>query len=111
MKTVNLKEDMPLVREALSRLDQALSAARSEGHSVIKVIHGYGSSGAGGEIRIAVQKRLREMTESGQTQGWIPGEEWIISDEQTWKIIKAHPELKGDRDLGGKNPGVTIVLL
>jgi len=111
MKTVNLKEGMPLVREALLRLDQALTAARGECHGVIKLIHGYGSSGTGGEIRIAVQKRLREMTNSGQIRDCIFGEDWIISDEQTWKIIKAHPELKGDRDLGGKNPGVTIVLL
>jgi hypothetical protein len=111
MKTVNLKEGMPLVREAFLRLDHALAAAKGEGQGVIKLIHGYGSSGTGGEIRIAVQRHLREMTDSGQIRGCILGEDWVVSNEQTWKIIKTHPELKGDRDLGGKNPGITIVLL
>jgi hypothetical protein len=54
MKTVNLKEGMPLVHQALMHMDRELAAARAKGCDVIKLIHGYGSTGAGGEIRIAV---------------------------------------------------------
>jgi hypothetical protein len=111
MKAVNLKEGMPTVREALLRLDHGLAVARGEGHKVVKLIHGYGSTGAGGEIRVAVQKRLREMTDHGLIRGHIFGENWIISDEQTWKTIRFHAELKRDPDLGGGNPGITIVML
>ena len=66
MKIVNLKEGMPLVHQALAQLSQELVVARDEGYSLVKLIHGYGSTGAGGEIRIAVQKRLREMSDGGQ---------------------------------------------
>jgi hypothetical protein len=61
IKTVNLKTDMPLVHEALQRLDRELALARQQRCTVLKLIHGYGSTGAGGDIRIAVQKRLYEM--------------------------------------------------
>ena len=111
MKTVNLKADMPLVREALQRLDRELSLARQEKVPLLKLVHGYGSSGAGGEIRIAVQKRLLEITQSGQIRGCIFGENWSKSEDAAWKLLQSHPELKSDSDLGRRNQGITIVLL
>lgn len=111
MKTVNLKEGMPLVRQALMQMDRELAVARANGCDFVKLIHGYGSTGAGGEIRIAVQKRLREMSARGQIQGFIFGENWAKSDERAWKIVSSRPELKQDRDLGKENRGITIVEL
>ena len=102
---------MPLVREALQRLDRELAFARQEKITILKLVHGYGSSGAGGEIRIAVQKRLRELADRGEIRGCIFGENWSKSDELTWKVLQSKAELKNDSDLGRKNPGITIVLL
>src|ERR1700683_110853 len=111
MKTVNLKEGMPLVHQALMQMDRELAVARADGCDFVKLIHGYGSTGAGGEIRVAVQKRLREMTEQGQIRGFIFGENWAKSDERAWRIVSARQELKQDRDLGKGNRGITIVEL
>jgi hypothetical protein len=111
MKTLNLKDGMPLVHQAISLLERELAVAQQSRHRVIKLIHGYGSSGVGGEIRIAVQKRLHEMKDQGLIQGFIFGENWTQSDEQSWKLIKIHPDLKNDRDYGRNNPGITVVLL
>ncbi|HTA25666.1 MAG TPA: hypothetical protein VK763_19200 [Terriglobales bacterium] len=111
MKTVNLKEGMPLVNQALMQMDRELAVARADGCDFVKLIHGYGSTGAGGEIRVAVQKRLREMTEQGQIRGFIFGENWAKSDERAWRIVSARQELKQDRDLGKGNRGITIVEL
>jgi hypothetical protein len=111
MKTVNLKERMPLVHQALTQMERELAMARAEGCGLVKLIHGYGSTGTGGEIRIGVQKRLREMSERGEIRGFIFGENWGKSDEQAWKIVTIQPELKQDRDLGKGNRGITIVEL
>jgi len=111
IKTVNLKSDMPLVRHALQRLDRELSLAQKEKTTLLKVIHGYGSTGAGGDIRVAVQKRLLEMTQDGQIRVCIFGENWSKSDDAAWKLLQSHPELKSDSDLGRRNRGITIVLL
>lgn len=111
MKSVSLKENMPSVPAALSKLDHEVALARSEAYVLVKLIHGYGSTGVGGEIRIAAQKRLLEMHDRGQLRACIFGENWAKSDEQTWKLLGVYPQLKNDHDLGRKNQGITIVVL
>lgn len=111
IKTVNLKSDMPSVHDALQRLDRELAVARQEKTTLLKLVHGYGSTGAGGDIRIAVQKRLVELAQGGQIRGCIFGENWSKSDEQTWRLLQSQPALKTDSDLGRRNRGITIVLL
>jgi hypothetical protein len=85
--------------------------ARRQKHSLLKVIHGSGSTGAGGDIRSAAQRRVQELIEAGQMQGCIFGENWSKSDEATWRLLQAHPELKDDPDLGRRNLGITILVL
>ena len=102
---------MPSVSEALQHLDRELARARQAGCGVVKLVHGYGSSGAGGEIRIAAQRRLTEMAGRGEIRACIFGENWAKSDEKAWSLINARPELKEDHDLGRRNLGITIVVL
>jgi hypothetical protein len=102
---------MPTVARALQHLDRELARARQAGCKVLKLIHGYGSTGAGGEIRIAAQRRLNEMAGRGEIRACIFGENWAKSDEQAWALINARPELKQDHDLGRRNQGITIVVL
>lgn len=102
---------MPSVQEALQRLEQEIAMARQQKLSLLKVVHGYGSSGVGGDIRIAVQRRLHDLAEGGQIRDCIFGEKWSKSDEATWRLLRAHSELKSDADLGRRNLGITIVLL
>jgi hypothetical protein len=111
IQTVNLEEGKPPVRDALARMEHELTLARRQGCAALKFIHGYGSTGAGGDIRIAVQKRLRELYDGGQIRACIFGEDWTISDTQTWALLKAHPSLKSDPDLHKRNLGITVVVL
>lgn len=111
IRTVNLKSDRPSVHEALQRLEREIAQARQDGIALLKLIHGYGSSGAGGDIRIAVQAHLREMTNAGAIRGCVFGEEWSKSCEEVWRLLQERPELKADPDLGRRNLGITVVLL
>jgi hypothetical protein len=111
IRTINLEEGRPPVHEALARLERELSLARQQGCVALKLIHGYGSSGAGGDIRIAVQKRLRELYDLGQIRACIFGENWATSDVQTWALLKDQPTLKSDPHLSKRNLGITIVVL
>ncbi len=99
------------MNEALQRLEREIIAARQERIVLLKLIHGYGSTGAGGDIRIAVQARLREMAGQGLIRNCIFGEEWSKSSAEVWELVKAQPELKKDADLGRRNQGITVVLL
>jgi hypothetical protein len=95
----------------LQRLEREIAIARQQSHSLLKIVHGYGSTGTGGDIRVAVQKRLFEMAESGQIRGCVFGESWATSDEVVWRLVRENPELKADGDMGKRNAGITVVLL
>ena len=92
-------------------LEDALRTARREKHVAVKLIHGYGSSGAGGDIRIAVQKTLAQKLSVMEIRAFIPGEDWRTSNEFSWDLLKRCPELKQDSDFGRANRGITIVVL
>jgi hypothetical protein len=102
---------MPSVQEALQRLDREIALARQGKVVMLKIIHGYGSTGAGGDIRIAVQKRLHALAEGGHIRACIFGENWSKTDEVTWQLLQSQTELKSDFDLGRRNRGITVVVL
>ena len=109
--TINLEAGMPFVHEALAHLERELTLARQQRRSVVKLIHGYGSTGIGGDIRIAVQKRLRELQDQGSIRACFFGEDWSTSNAECWTLLKRHPALKSDPHLGKQNRGITIVVL
>ena len=111
IKLVNLEQDRPTVNQGLLRLERALTAARQERIAVLKLVHGYGSSGVGGSLRLEVWKALDRYKRAGSLHDFIPGEQFRISDEATWALLKRFPQLKQDRDLGRENRGITLAVL
>jgi hypothetical protein len=107
----NLEVGRPTRNEALLRLDFELQRARRANIEVLKLIHGYGSSGVGGVLRHAVQDALQRKLNEGRIRAFVPGEHWRISNEVTWDILKKYPDLKRDPDLGRGNKGISIVVL
>ena len=111
IKVINLEEGMPHVEQARLRMEHELQLAKKQGYAAAKLIHGYGSSGAGGALRTELQKELVRLASAGAIQSFIAGENWRISDENTWHLLRQHAEWKQDSDLGKNNKGISIVLL
>jgi hypothetical protein len=111
IKIINLEDGLPKVEEARLRMQRELQVARQQGYAAVKLIHGYGSSGVGGALRIELQKELQRMAGAGALRSFVTGEDWRISDEKTWELLKRYPEWKRDSDLGKANKGISIVLL
>jgi hypothetical protein len=111
IKVVNLEDGRPTVEQARLRLGHELHQAAREGCRALKLIHGYGSSGVGGELRLRIQATLRRMVADGKLAAMVPGEDWRIADETTWSLLQRFPEWKRDSDLGRGNKGVCIVVL
>jgi len=110
-KIVNLEEGMPTVREALLRLERALSLARSERVGLVKLIHGYGSKGVGGRLREEVQSELMRLKRNGQIRDYIPGEDFRASNAESWALVQKHRPLRDDHDFNRGNRGITLVVL
>ena len=111
MKVVNLEAGMPTVATAKNLLSQSLRTAKATGTHVVKLIHGYGSSGKGGAIRTAVRKDLEERQRQGQIWLYIPGDEFSPFYENARQAVYKYPELTKDRDYTRTNQGITIVVL
>jgi hypothetical protein len=111
IKIINLEDGMPQVEEARLRMQRELQIARQQGYAAVKLIHGYGSSGVGGSLRMELQKELHRMAGAGDVRSFIAKEQWRVSDEKTWELLKRFPEWKRDSDLGKNNKGISLVLL
>ncbi len=109
LKLINLEEGLPTIEEARQKMKRELDVARQSGYKGAKLVHGYGSSGTGGGIRLAIGRTLQEMKRDGELACVIFGENWSISDSETWSLAKRFPALKQDTDLGRKNRGITVV--
>jgi hypothetical protein len=110
VQTANLEDGMPSVSQALTRLTTELGKAKGRDLKVLKIIHGYGSSGVGGDLRIAIQSTLRQMVQRGDISMCIYGENWRSSDDDAWNLVKRFPSLKHDSDFGRNNKGITLVV-
>ena len=111
VRTVNLKSGMPTVDEARSRLIDEIDNASQRGDHVLKLIHGYGSSGVGGKLKDAIRSSLRRRRKEGKIRSFVAGENWSAFDKVTNEILEACPQLDKDSDLNRQNEGITIVLL
>ena len=109
--TFNIKEDMPTVSTASFRLRLKLNQLKKDGVGVVKIIHGYGSSGVGGSIRDAIRDDLRNYRFNGMIKFFVFGENFFSREKDVIKLMHLYPLLKNDHDLNRKNRGVTIVVL
>lgn len=111
VKIINLETGMPTVEQAQIRLLSELRRARAERATAVKIIHGYGSSGVGGKLRIAMRCYLTQLHRGGKVGCFVAGEDWSVFHPGARELLNGCPELKRDRDLENANPGVTIALL
>jgi hypothetical protein len=111
VKIINLEAGMPTVEQAQIRLLSEIRRARAERATAVKIIHGYGSSGVGGKLRIAMRSYLAQLRRSGKVGCYVAGEDWSVFHPEARELLNGCPELKRDRDLEHGNPGVTIALL
>jgi len=111
LREVNIKSGMPIVDDAIKRVTYNIKNAKPMGVSVLKLIHGYGSTGKGGGIRTEVRKYLERLESRREIKGFIIGEKFSIFDEDTRKAFLVCDELRRDSDLERHNNGITIVIL
>jgi hypothetical protein len=111
MQIINIESGMPTVEEARVRLKTALQKAIKENKKLLKIIHGYGSTGKGGRLKTELRKSLVNRRKEGLVKTVIWGEYFSKDKLETKELLKRHPSLKNDKDLDRKNEGVTIIEL
>ena len=109
--TFNVEAGLPTFDEARRLVAAEIKQAKREGAKVLKVIHGYGSSGKGGTPCVGLRKSFGLRKKEGVIKDFVAGEDFSIFNEKVLDLLEAVPDLRGDPDLGATNEGVTIVWL
>jgi hypothetical protein len=110
-RTFNVEATLPTVEEARRLVMEAIKQAKRERVNVLKVIHGYGSTGKGGALSTGLRKSFRLRKKEGVVKEYIAGEDFSIFNNIVLELLEAVPELRGDPDLNSTNEGVSILWL
>jgi hypothetical protein len=111
IRTLNVEAGLPTLEEARGMVLEEIRRAKREGIRVLKVIHGYGSSGKGGVLCIGLRKSFGMRKKEGVISSFIAGEDFAIFNDQVLALLEAVPEMRGDPDLNAMNEGITILWL
>ena len=110
--TLNLEENLPSVDQAIDRFDQIITELSGTAVQLIKIIHGYGSSGKGGRIKEAVRQELVYQRRDEFIHSYFAGEDLLPGKASYQDLVKQNPIVKQllTKDMLG-NPGITLVIL
>lgn len=111
LRTANIEAGMPSAEEALARLENELGHARKSGVRVLRVIHGWGSTGTGGKLRTACRAFLKRKLSARQLSAIIYGEDYAPETEAGQDLLGRCPELRSSIRPDSRNPGITFVML
>ena len=108
----DLELGAPLVEEAIAKFEQYLAVASNAGFKTMLVIHGYGSSGKGGEIRKTLRDNLENNFYSDRVIDYYLGEDLKEGNESYTQLLKRRPSLQKQKtQFKNSNAGVTLLLL
>jgi len=107
----DLELGAPLVEEAIAKYESYLEAASNAGFKTMLVIHGYGSSGKGGEIRKTLRDNLEHNFYSDRVVDYYLGEDLKEGNDAYSELIKRRPILKKlASQFKNNNAGVTVLI-
>jgi hypothetical protein len=110
-KSYNVENNFPSLDEARRIVLDEIRKSKREGVRVLKIIHGYGSSGKGGTLHHGLRKSFALRKKEGVIKDFIPGEAFTIFNPVVLELLESVPELRADLDLSNTNEGVTVLWL
>ena len=111
IRVFNVEQGMPSLDDARRQVIAQIRQAKKDRIRILKVIHGYGSSGKGGRLCVGLRKSFGLRRKEEVIKEFISGEDFSIFNDAVLKLLETCPELSGDPDLNAMNEGVTILVL
>jgi hypothetical protein len=109
IESYDIKSHHPSLEEAEAELRLILFSNQTGG--ILKIIHGYGSTGKGGKIKKMVHDLLNIEMIRKKIIGFIPGEASVSLMGYDGLIRQYMSILKNDDDFKKGNDGITYVIL
>jgi hypothetical protein len=109
MRTYDIKSMMPSSIEAKTKLINIINNSINK-EKVIKIIHGYGSTGVGGKIKEITHQYLKQLINQNKIKAFIPGEAFSIPIGYDEVIHQFKLLIQNDEDYKKSNDGITYII-
>ena len=106
---INIKNDMPIVADAMRYLQHSIDRLRRDKYNVVLIVHGYGSTGKGGAICEKARQWLKAQERNKKIKQVIFGEDFTLFNFNALALKNKCPEL--EPLLRVCNNGVTVIEL
>lgn len=108
---LNIKNNLPTVDEAISRFEREFLSHKHAGVAVVRVVHGWGSSGTGGKIKAAFHKLLKSKLAHNDIHSFLPGDHYSDKTSKGKELLETCPSLRSSLRTDRNNPGITFIIL
>jgi len=89
IRTFNVEAGLPSLDEARRMVIEEIKRAKRDGARVLKVIHGWGSSGKGGVLCSGLRKSFVLRKKEKVIKDFINGEDFSIFNDTTLSLLEA----------------------
>jgi hypothetical protein len=112
VKSINVESGLYTCDEALGLIEQEINVlSLDKCAKVLKVVHGYGSSGSGGAIKKALPTLLNRLVKQNKILDYVHNNNFGVLSPKYKHYTKLYPSLILDSDLQNLNAGITIIFL
>jgi len=98
------------VNQAKTALEREIGISIKGLDDFLVVVHGRGSSGKGGEIKVMVQDLARAMVGMKRLRDFISGEHLTKSSGAAKRVSTNYPSIKQLKEWNSRNPGLSILI-
>jgi len=99
------------VNQARTKLNKEVAISRRRGDNFLVIIHGHGSTGAGGDIRKMIRAQAHQMQRASQIAAFISGENLEEGNAATRSLLSQTPSIRELKEWQKGNQGITVLIL
>lgn len=112
IQTLNIEKEALACDQAVALVEQEIEVLNLQKEiKILKVIHGYGSSGTGGKIKQELSLFLQDFVKKNKIKYFIQNEKFTPAKKEYSFYTKLYPQLILESDLQNQNPGITLIFL
>ena len=111
VRTLNIKVGQPKAEDALTKMRAGLALAHRDGVELVRLVHGYGSGGAGGVLCTKCRACLEQLVAGGRVLRYVRGDDYSHGRAAALEWLRKYPELRKTIQSDSYNPGITFVAL
>jgi len=98
------------VNQARTALERELAISLKRPDDFLVIVHGHGSSGKGGDIKVMVHGFANGMVGMKRLRDFISGEHLTKSSGAAKRVSTNFPQIKQLKEWNSRNPGLSILI-